>query len=421
VTGGLIGGAAGGVLGGTGKLVSNALKSTKSSIKSTKSSIKRPTPTGGIDDSYLARTSRRIEDSMKKRAELKTQPVAVQKAAKVDISPETSHFIISMSKQDKTLARTMLSRAKAGKDTLKPTSRPMEVPGKVILQPVNFIERARTQAGKNLGEVVKAMPNKPFRPATAGQVLQEGLDQLGIRIGRGNKLNFADSSITNATEQGILQSIVKDLSRGSLTPLKSHRMRQRIWGMLKTARTKGELTYAQTVAEKVRGALKDDMVAATGRQGQTYAAEAAKYAQAEDILKDFFGLIGKKWEDKADDVLSLRAGEVGSRILSNASAAPLDVIGRLEIAAKNLGYKSTNNPVDLLIFNDLLEDLVGTTQTRTLRGQVARGVRDGGENLAGMAEDALTGNRIGVVKKAVDFVRGITPEEQMRMLEELLR
>lgn len=418
--GAAIGYIAGGVIGGG---VSAVPKMVQGAAKGIQNAQERLT----ADDSLVSRVARRIENSVAKRAELKAQPIAVQRAAKVDISPETAHFILDASPVDKGAFRNMLDVAENAKKTLRPGQRPVEIPGRTIIERVKFVNTVRKSAGQELGEVVKTMPKTRFTPENTVNEFRKGLtENLGVTIKPGGRLDFSKSAVTGADEQRMLQRIANDLGISKLNPQITrdiaHKTRQRIFNMLDLGKQQGQLSsYSEVLANKTREALKADIVANSGKAGQNYAELSAKYAQTQGVLDDFYKLIGKKFSDKSDDILALRAGEVGNRILGNASANPLDVIGRLETAATKNGFKATNNPIDQLIFNDILEDLLGSTQTRSLRGQVSRGVRDAAANVEGMATDAVTGNVPGILKKAVDFARGVTPEEQLRALRQLLR
>lgn len=378
------------------------------------------------DDSIIQRTARRIEDAFAKRDALKAQPPIVQTAAKTGISPETSHFILNSQPTDKQAFRSMLEMADNAKKTLRPTSRPVEIPGRAIIERVRHIDTIRKIAGQDIGRVVREMPSTAFVPENALSTFRTGLEEMGITLARGGRLNFTQSAITGADEQRLLQRIAIDLKLGAPKSLvnggTSHTIRQRIFNMLNLGKQQGQLgSYSEVLANKTREALKLDIIKNSGSKGQQYAQASERYAKTERALTDFYALIGKKWQGKSDELLSLRAGEVGNRILGNASANPLDIIGRLEDIAKEFGFKGQNNPIDQLIFNDLLEDLLGSTQTRSLRGQVGRGVKDAGLDPAGIATDVATANVPGMLKKAVDFARGITPEEQLRVLRELLR
>lgn len=418
--GGAIGAATGAVL--TGGVTAAGKVGSKVAV-----GLRNATQKLTADDSIISRTQRRIEDAFAKRTALKAQPPAVQRAAKVDISPETSHFVMNMSKADKQAARQMVEIAKKAKTTLRPTYRPVELPGRTIIERVKYIDQTRKTAGKQIGEVVKQMPKTRFAPQNATDEFLQGLDNLGVTVAPGAKLNFAKSAITGADEQRLLQQIARDLGVGRPTPGMTnelaHRTRQRIFNMLDLGKQQGKLTSASEVlANKIRSALTNDITANAGKLAKTYTQLSEQYAKSSTALDDFFQLIGRKWSGKSDDLLALRAGEVGNRILGNASANPLDVIARLESTATAYGFKGQNNPVDQLIFNDLLEDWLGSTQTRSLRGQVGRGVSDAlTKDAAGIAKDAATGNAPGLLTRAWDYARQIDPDEQLRMLEELLR
>lgn len=417
-TGALIGGAAGGAVGGATAVVSKGAQKVSELFNTMKPSELAK------QEGILGRLGRRLENSQIKRQELKIQPPRVQEATKAGIPERAIDLVESAQPKTREQMRTMLNLAEKGKKTFKVDQHPVEVAGNSIIDRMNHLRTARSAVGKEIGSVVKSF-NNTIDVSNTRQLFTEELGRLKVKIGTDGTLKFSNSSVTGAQEQRLLQDIFNKLKPspgGSV--LRSgesiHTLRQRIFNQLDLGKQQNQLTqYSQIVADKVRDFLKNDLVTQSGEAGTKYGELAQKYASIDDALKDAFAMVGKKWNPSMDGkLIGLRAGEVGRRILGNGSANALGTLSKLEDTATANGFKALDNPIDLLWFNDVLEDLVGSSQTGSLRGQVGRGVKDA--NVAGFAEDAINGNKMGIVKKAYDFAKGITPEEQLRALRKLL-
>jgi hypothetical protein len=77
--------------------------------------------------------------------------------------------------------------------------------------------------------------------------------------------------------------------------------------------------------------------------------------------------------------------------------------------------------VDQLIFSDFLENVFGTSQTRSLRGQVARGTGDAITEAMSSIPTSATGAAVAATKKVVNYANKKTPEEAIFALRKLLK
>lgn len=91
----------------------------------------------------------------------------------------------------------------------------------------------------------------------------------------------------------------------------------------------------------------------------------------------------------------------------------LDII---EKQAGANGFRAKDNIMDLLDFADLLEDIFGTPQTRSLRGEVGRA----GVDTAGVIARLKRGEVLGAVTEVGEKLVGLTPEAQQKAIERML-
>lgn len=404
IGGGLIGAGTGGVLSPIGVVAGRGVK--------------------GILN-HFRKGSKEIEIVAKTNAPkiLKT-PVA-KTAMRTGVDIRDVDIIQNASKEDKLAFLKMFKLAEKSEKTRRITERPVSISGKTILDRVKYIQDIRRSAGKEIGKTIKEMPSDVINITNVYDDFVNKISGAGIRVKKNGMLDFRGSRLAGkmgAPSRKLLQQVANDVRPNKIgevlrTPQRINTVRQQLFDDLKIGKRQMVVgDYADNILNSVRDDLKKPLVEISPK----YKDLTIKYAESTTAIQDFYNLLGKKWSGKSDEVLALRSGEVGNRILGNASAVPLEVLNRMEkIAIKN-GYKSKNNVIDQLLFSDFLEDLFGTAQTRSLRGQVGRGAKD----VAGVIStgaDVARGDIIKLAGKAIGTIKGITPEKQKKAVLELLK
>lgn len=150
----------------------------------------------------------------------------------------------------------------------------------------------------------------------------------------------------------------------------------------------------------------------------------------EDIVTEtskFLKSIGYKGKLDAESILAkdLRAGEVTLRSLGNAAGDRRDALRDIIAAARRHGFQSEIDYEALIRYTDRLEDIFPISPARSLRGEVSRATRDAAGNLI---EDVVTSGpksatvraALGKVTDKIDIFRGMTPENRLKLLLEIL-
>jgi hypothetical protein len=176
---------------------------------------------------------------------------------------------------------------------------------------------------------------------------------------------------------------------------------------------------AKRILQKVYGGLGDNIAYIS----TDYAELSNQYSKLTSAMDYFQRVLGKDFE--ATNInSSLRAGEVGRRILGNASSRPLAIVENLQDLARQYGYNKNIDARNQFLFASFLEDLFGTTQSQSLQSQITKGVNNA-EEATGALTDVATGNASGLLSKAVrkgiNLVRNITPERQIEAVRALIR
>lgn len=182
--------------------------------------------------------------------------------------------------------------------------------------------------------------------------------------------------------------------------------------------------FAENVTNKARRSALTRM--AKGNRNLLAANDA--YEELSTEASKFLKAIGYKGKLNVDAITAkdLKAGEIALRTLGNASADSREAFTSLIQTARKYGRISNVDEMALIRYADALEDLFPITPTRSLAGQVSRGTRDAAGNLI---EDVVGGGSIkkGILNRAsepvmkiYDKIRGLTPENQYRLLKEVL-
>ena len=346
----------------------------------------------------------------------------VTQAVSRGIDKPTVNLITRASAEDKPIFQKMFRLAEQNQGARKVATRPIEVgAGKDITDTASFIVKSRQKAGVALGKEIKKMPNAPVDITSQAQSFIRALQEKA-KIKVGKKLNFGGSTITSASDKKLLAEIFRDLRPNKAgvvlrTPQRIDVIRKRLFNELDLGKRNEAFTgLADSIATEARKNLADPLNALSPR----YSKLSKQYAQNTDFLTEFTKTLGYK--GRLDDLggQTLRAGEISNRLLSNASARPKELLDRLVKLAREQGYKGTGSIEDKVIFADVLEDLFGSTQTRALRGQVARAGGDVADQALQAGVNLASGNKMGLMQQGINLLRRRTPEHQIEAFRKLL-
>lgn len=349
---------------------------------------------------------------------VKIDPIA-KKAIDQGIDPVDVQFIKNASPEDKGAFREMYKIAESASTDKTVTRQPVEVAGKSLVNQVKYLDTVRRDVGNQLGKVAKAMPQQPVDITPVVNRFVENLDDAGIAIGDKGMLNFDSSRYADQPAvQKQLQQAYSAISKGKLNPSSIISTRQRIFTNRNYGKAANEIIPGDNV-DRIIGELYDTLDEPLKSLNPAYAELAQKYAQTSNVIREFGSSIGKNF-DLSDELTNLRAGEVGQRILGNASAKPLALIQNISDTAKGLGYKGTENIRDQFLFSSMLQDpkldVFKPTQTSSLRGQVARGAMDVVKDFKGGFVSGVSN----LAEKGLKSAEGVNTESKRQALQGLI-
>lgn len=342
-------------------------------------------------------------------------------ALKSGIADQDIAFIKNASAEDKKIfTRAMKVAEQASKDKTY-ARQPVEEAGRVIIDQANTVEAARQKVGHELGVVRSKLADVPVDIAGTADNFYKDLSDAGISV-TDEGLDFTKSKYANVPKiQKILESVHQRIAAvGDTSNVKSvDLIRQQLGTEVDLGTLEGNLDKsAKRILQKVYANLGEDITFIDPQ----YAELSDQYSKLSTAMDYFQRALGKDFE-ATNLKSSLKAGEVGRRMLGNAASRPLAIVENIQDLARAYGYNKNIDSRSQILFANFLEDLFGTTQSQSLQSQMTKGV-NAAEEASGALTDVATGNASGLLSKAVrkglNLVRNITPERQIEAVRALI-
>lgn len=343
-------------------------------------------------------------------------------AIKSGIADQDVAFIKNASPEDKKIFDKAMKVAEQASKDKTYSRQPIEQAGKILIDQADTVEGARQKVGQELGTLRAKLGDTPVTVTDTADIFYKDLDDAGIKVTK-DGLDFNNSKYANVPKvQKIIESVHKRIAGlGDETNVKSVDMlRQQLGTEVDLETLEGNLDKsAKRILQKVYGGLGDNI----SYIDTDYAELSNEYSKLSSAMDYFQRALGKDFEATNIDS-SLRAGEVGRRILGNASSRPLSIVENIQDLARQYGYSKNVDARSQFLFANFLEDLFGTTQSQSLQQQITKGVNNA-EEATGAITDVATGNASGLlsraVRKGINLVRNITPERQIEAVRALIK
>lgn len=371
-----------------------------------------------------------VGETIDQSLRLKSLPEPEAKAIRTGLDESVLNFVKSSDTESVKAYKKMTQLAKEGVGNLRgPQAK--EVVGKTILdKAVTPVIKRRDVLGKEIGDLIEKLPGADT-PISIQKELDEFtkiLENVGVKVGsednelldlitKGGKL-YADNTAVKG-DLAAYRNMYNRIKDGVATPRELHKIRQATFKELGLAKARQQTfsDQADDIAEQFRSILARPIEALDKR----YMPLNVEYAKTMKALTDFVKYTGYKGDISKLSTQALRVGEVAQRVLGNASARPQEVIDAIANLADEAGMGIGKQIKDQIRFSDLIDNFYGSTQTRSLAGQVGRGVKSGAE---GVVEDIATNGPIGgavkSVGRGVKAILGKTEKEQQKALEAFL-
>ena len=301
----------------------------------------------------------------------------------------------------------MINIAKS--DDVMAVDKPISTAGKTLIKRLQDIGSAKSKAAREIGEIAQTRLDKdiPQLQQSINQ-LNDDLASYGISV-KGDKVDFKGSDFEDLPGvQRFIETIYRRAGEINNNGLKAHQLKRFIDEQIAYGKQTEGLTGT---AERVIKAFRRNIDGVLDSADKGYNVANTRYGIAINAQTGTQRIMGKDF-NIADELATMRAGEVMNRILGNASARPLQVLNDIEKATRDLGYKYSDNVVAQVKFADMLESIVGAP-TRSLGGQSERAINRA-MGLKDFVKDAnpLTNNLGEFLKTSLSR----TPEERLGAL-----
>lgn len=323
----------------------------------------------------IQRGTGRISKTLEEKAAQAGLPAGERQATRAGIAPEILERVKTAGESTKRGFKKMIDVADKAMTDVRSRVRPIQVAGEDLVEQAKYLSTSLKQTGKELGTVKSSLKGQIADTTKVRQEVLNDMDDMGLRIDDAGRI-VAEGPVENDLLE-LMTDIYNYAGKESeMDAINLDRLRM----YLRSSYTKQGVPLqgrAQAIAEKYRELALETLNDFDSEYGRL----AREYAEKYRAIEDFTKLIGYKGSMENITEKGLRAGEVASRVLGNASDRPQTVIDQLIESAKQAGYKGDVDVYDLIRFADELEDVLGQMQSRSLGGQVQRA----GENIVNRA------------------------------------
>ena len=421
--GGVAAGAAGGaVVGGTlGGLLSGVSSGARGTYDVLANRQARSQELNQLLSDPTTSVAQRFRDRTGNRplAEVVSGDASLSEAVTQGVDPVKAFAIRHSNVDTKNLMRESLEGAERvfGAEGFT-TFRSSNVVGKPFMGRVNTLQNELRRAGQEVDTAARALEGQfpEYTPAVAS--FSDDLVGQGVRIRPDNTLDFSESIFADTPGSVRLIERIWDRMLQTTDGLSAHRLKKTIDEMVDYGKaTDGIAGTAERVVKNFRNQL--DAVL-DGHSSQ-YNAANAKYAEIISVLDEVSQVAGRDVV-KGGPVAEGRAGMIMQRILSNSPnrARITELVNNLDEIAAKYGYTGTEDLISLNAFVDSLEDVFGTQATRSLQGQMRRGVGDIVAGKAAGADLSVGATGMRMIREGMQAVKGITRENYIKAIRELL-
>lgn len=380
-------------------------------------------------DTFIQAGNNLIDDAQKIPADLIKYKIVdgkkvidnkANEALKVGIDDQDVAFIKNASNEDKKIFQRSLEIAKRASKDKTVTEQAIQEPGKIIVEQARTINRARSQIGSQLGALKKELAKTPVDITDDLTKYIDDLSDSGVVVNP-EGLDFSASRYARTPSvQKVLSNTYDDLAgigqKGNVQSVDTARQ-----ALSTQVDLGGKAGTFDDNALRILNNLDKGLRTKISGVNPKYAQLSTDYSKLKGSLDDLQDLVGKDF-NVLDEGASLKAGEVGRRILGNSSAKVLSIIDDAQNIARQYGFDKKVDLKNQFLFASFLDDFFGNVKPHSLQGQVARGFAKGGVDTA---KDIVAGKAGSITSRLLDktlsVVNNVSPERKESALRALIQ
>ncbi len=303
--------------------------------------------------------------------------------------------------------------------------RPSDVPGKSLVQRVNYVKNVNKQAGSRLDNVAKSLKGKKVDFSQAVDSFVSKLDDMGVEFDTDLNALFQNSSLDGVdSAQRIIKRTIERLKSGGRNGPKSmpdaydmHILKKFIDENVTYGKA-GEGLKGKTanILKELRHDINESLRAASPE----YKKVNTRYAdtiEALNMLKDEAGRKIDIFGDNADKALGTQL----RRLMSNDKGRinMLEAVNALENTSKKYGAKFSDDIKTQILFADELDAVFKPVARTSLAGETRKAVRSGAEAATG--QKTIPGVALEAGEALINKARGVNEEGAFKAIRELLK
>lgn len=360
---------------------------------------------------------------------------AANAAIKQGFDPGVIAAIKGSSPADKAAFKKMTRIMQKGKKNARYAieHRPSNVAGDTLMQRLRVVQKANSDAGRQLDRVAKGLKGKQVEFEPAIDEFMADLDGMGIKLGPDLKPNFSGSDIEGAIgPENVIKKVIERMNQKQpIDAFELHRLKKYIDEQVTFGKNaEGLAGKTERVLKKLRRNLDQQL----DQTFPEYDKVNTQYSETIGALDAFQDVAGQKMNltgpnaDKA-------TGTLMRRIMSNAQSRVrlLDSVNEIEAVANKFGGKLTGQdliegPVrkgmesDLLtqlLFVDELDSVFGPVARTSFQGQIDQAIKQG-QNMSTMSQKTAVGATLDAIKMGYEKIRSIDEAGAFKAIRDLL-
>lgn len=389
------------------KNISAPLKNTGEAIKNVSKKAFQQVDTVATEAARIpSRIGTNLAEKSAKQSTIRGLPTDVAKRAAQDgIDVNDVKFLYKVPSESKKYIKELADVTKKFSEG-STKKNPIEIVGKPIVERIKELNKQAGLVGKNLGDTANTIGNftsKEITPALLSELKKvPGLN--GIRLGKGNKLIFSDTVLSDLSksDKTSIQKIFTQAAKPG-TGKSKHLLRQELFEIL--GGKKKSLQAITDTQDKAFQAIRKALSDVLETKNPAYKKLSNDYRKIIQPLQDMKKLLKVTGDE---DILNMSAGLLARRLTSNAASNPQirAILRAMDKAVK--GGKSQVRVETLQDVYNILNKYYDISGKTSFQGQVKAGI----ESAKGIGDVAL---------QAVKGIAGETPAVRQKALEAIFK
>jgi len=299
--------------------------------------------------------------------------------------------------------------------------RPSDVVGDSLKERVLKVKAENTRSGKAIDIEAEKLKDLTVDVAGDFEKMFDDLSEMGIRIGDDGKIDFAVANMEGiAPAEKLINTIVKRVSKLNETPYPNAKDIHDLKRYIDKHVTFGKVEGADRETQQVFKTLRHNLNEKLKNLSDGYKKENITYSDTVEALDNLQTIAGKKLPIIGDHSEKALGQALRGLTSNNKSRIPLlKAVEEIQAVAERYGGVYPDKIRAQLMMVNEIEKRFGSSATTSFRGEIAKA----GEDIARMTtgQTTLLGGAISLGKQARTLIQGVSDENAIKALRELLQ